>query len=70
MIMANIDKNHSSNVWNQIFWVNTGQKSQTCFTHPEKEVPNLNKIIPLNHYHHNNLEGWGNSKSQSPKLGF
>jgi len=26
-------------------------------SHPEKEVPNINKILPLNNYHHINLEG-------------
>jgi len=30
---------------------------KTGDSHPEKEVPNVNKIIPLNHYHHISIEG-------------
>ena len=37
---------------------------------PERAVPNINKILPLNHYHHINLEGLGNSECQSTKSGL
>ena len=39
-------------------------------SHPERAVPNINKILPSNHYYHINLEGIRNSESQSIKSGF